>query len=128
MAASMCGWRWPWTLHQRLLTPSIYSRPSESTSLHPWARSMSSGSYSAICVKACQTWVLSQCFRSSSEGRITRRRALTWSRFYVAESVAALREQVCSRLRGWWVLPFDDDFLVEGNTEHGFGAVADDGE
>src|SRR5438093_8829670 len=54
-------------LHHRLLTPSRYSRPSTSISVQPEPRWISSGSCSAICVNGCQTWSLSQRFRSSNE-------------------------------------------------------------
>ena len=130
MAASIFGWRCPWTLHHRLLTPSRYSRPSMSTSVQPSARSMMSGSYSPICVKACQTISRSQRTdhraragqgrARSPASRLRHQPAVCWSP--VARSVCAC---LASRPAG---ATSHAHRGADGHPQHDSGAVAHDGQ
>ena len=119
IAASIRGWRWPWMLHHRLLTPSRYSRPSMSTSVQPSARSMISGSYSAICVKACQTISRSQ--RRARRGWV-RRRLVDADRTVSGLSIQHAAASGSPLMR----LPGDRHRRAGPHAQHDGGAIAHD--
>src|SRR5438094_732884 len=106
-------------LHHRLLTPSRYSRPSASISVQPRARWMISGSYSAICVKGCQTWSPSHRLKSSKLGEEDIR--VQGSRFKVRNSTLNFELETLNCLRS----PLHNHFFLQPHAEHRLGTVAD---